>query len=114
MNADKVNLFLVSKGGYFPSESLPMLRERLLRANPDKEMLVYGLNYLSPGVNFVVSIFVGEFGVDRFLIGDIAIGIGKLLLSLCCGIGIIWWLIDLFLIMRDTRTKNLERIMNVL
>lgn len=40
MNADKVNLFLAYKEGYFPPESIPMLRERLLYANPDKEMLL--------------------------------------------------------------------------
>ena len=114
MNADKVNLFLAYKEGYFPPESIPMLRERLLYANPDKEMLVNSRNYVNPIVNLLISIFLGELGIDRFLIGDIGIGIGKLLLTLSCGVGVIWWFIDLFFIMKDTRTKNLERIMNVL
>jgi len=43
----------------------------------------------------ILSIFVGEFGVDRFYTGYIGLGILKLLTFGGCGI---WWLIDVILI----------------
>jgi hypothetical protein len=44
----------------------------------------------------VLSIFLGTLGVDRFYAGRIGLGIIKLL-SNFVGIGVIWWLIDIFL-----------------
>ena len=52
-------------------------------------------------------IFIGTLGVDRFYIGDVGLGIGKLLTGGGCGI---WWLIDIFLITDATKQKNLEQL----
>ena len=43
-------------------------------------------------------------------IGDVVIGILKLITCGGCGI---WWLIDLFLIMGATREKNLQKILGI-
>ena len=43
----------------------------------------------------LMSIFFGHFGVDRFIMGHIGLGIIKLLTMGGCGI---WWLIDVILI----------------
>ncbi len=111
MEAEKVNLFISSKGDYFPSESLPMIRERLEHLDPACEMSVMATGYLNPLINLAVSFFVGAFGVDRFLIGQTGMGVGKLLLTMCCGAGSVWWLVDLFLIMSATKKRNLEKFM---
>lgn len=108
MDREKINVFLVYKSDMFPSESLPMLKERLEQASPEQDMVILATSLTSPTVTLIVSIFVGAFGIDRFIIGDVGIGIGKLLLTPCCGIG---WLIDLFLIMGATRKKNLKKIL---
>lgn len=60
-----------------------------------------------PTIALVLSILVGGYGVDRIYIGDVGLGILKLLTCGGCGI---WWLIDLFLIMDKTRAKNLEKL----
>jgi TM2 domain-containing membrane protein YozV len=46
-------------------------------------------------------------GIDRFLIGDVGLGIAKLLT--CGGLGV-WTIVDLFLIMGSTRERNFEKI----
>ena len=43
--------------------------------------------------------------------GLIGVGIGKLLTTCCCGLGLVWWFVDLFLIMDATRKKNLDKLM---
>lgn len=52
-------------------------------------------------VALILSIFLGQLGVDRFYMGYIGTGILKLITLGGCGI---WWLIDIILI----ATKNLK------
>ena len=51
---------------------------------------------------------MGVSGVDRLYIGDIGLGIGKLITAGGCGI---WALIDLFLIMGAAKEKNYQKFM---
>jgi TM2 domain-containing membrane protein YozV len=55
----------------------------------------------------IVSLLAGTLGIDRFLIGDTGLGIGKLLT--CGGFGI-WAIIDWFMIMDATRDKNMVKL----
>ncbi|MDR2683285.1 MAG: TM2 domain-containing protein, partial [Dysgonamonadaceae bacterium] len=57
------------------------------------------LQLKDPTVTLVISLLVGALGIDRFFIGDVGLGIGKLLT--CGGLGI-WTIVDWFLIMAAT------------
>lgn len=61
-------------------------------------------------VALLLSIFLGQLGVDRFYLGYIGLGILKLITFGGCGI---WWLIDLILIaagkMKDSEGRELYR-----
>jgi TM2 domain-containing membrane protein YozV len=52
-----------------------------------------------------LSLFLGYFGVDRFYIGNIVLGILKLI---TVGGFFIWMLVDWFLIMDATRKANFK------
>lgn len=53
-------------------------------------------------IAFYLSIFVGYWGVDRFYIGDIGLGLLKLFTG---GGFLIWWIVDIFK-MRDLKNKQ--------
>lgn len=46
-------------------------------------------------LTLVLSILVGQLGVDRFMMGQIGLGIVKLITVGGCGV---WWIIDIILI----------------
>ncbi len=73
--------------------------------------LQYGSVQRDRTVLLLVSIFVGSFGVDRFLLNDIGIGVLKLLTGGLCGI---LWLIDIFLIMGKTDDYNRQKAHEIL
>ena len=58
-------------------------------------MLKGGNGMKSKVVALILTIFLGELGIDRFYLGYIGTGILKLIT--CGGFGI-WWLIDLIMI----------------
>lgn len=46
-------------------------------------------------LTLVLSILVGQLGVDRFMMGQIGLGVVKLITAGGCGI---WWIVDIILI----------------
>ena len=58
----------------------------------------------NPTAIFGFSVYLGMFGVDRFLLGNVLLGLIKLLTA--GGLGI-WYLVDLFLVTALARKKNI-------
>lgn len=54
-----------------------------------------GTKKLNWTLTLILSIFFGQFGVDRFMMGQIGMGILKLITGGGCGI---WWIVDVILI----------------
>lgn len=104
---NKINAFLQFKGKYFGQEYLANLRSSLHAASDDKLRDLEMVELKNPTTGLILSILLGEIGVDRFYAGDIGLGIGKLLTGGACGI---WWLIDLFLISKRIRAINFEKV----
>lgn len=111
MNAQKVDMFIMTNNKYFESHQLEPIRKRLLELDESKWTMIQTLQFKDPTTSLIVSLLGGGFGIDRFLIGDTGMGVGKLLT--CGGLGI-WTIIDWFMIMGATREKNVEKIMTVL
>jgi TM2 domain-containing membrane protein YozV len=103
----QVEQLLMMNASKFPPGYLPAIKQRLENSNPQNAMIAMA-QLKDPTISLILSILLGGLGVDRFYIGSVGIGIGKLL---TCGGLYIWWIIDLFLIMDATRMKNYETMM---
>ena len=81
----------------------------LKKALTDHEKIQFDTQFASnrkdPRNALVLSVLLGGLGIDRFYIGDIGLGIGKLLTF--GGLGI-WMVIDWFFIRKATRRKNYD------
>lgn len=105
MDEQMLNQILVTQADKYPYMSLLNLKSQILNSGIDPTTLQMMMAQAKdPILVLILSIFLGGFGVDRFYIGDIGLGFGKLL---TCGGLYFWWLIDLFLIMDATKEKNL-------
>jgi TM2 domain-containing membrane protein YozV len=111
MEAQKVDMFIMSNSKFFESYQINAIREKLLTIDDSKWGMLSTIQFKDPTVSLIVSILAGSLGIDRFIIGDTGLGIGKLLT--CGGLGI-WAIIDWFLIMPATREKNMQKIQPLL
>lgn len=105
MDAQKVDMFMMSNAKYFEGHQLNAIREQLLAMDDEKWPMVQMVQFKDPTTSLLISIFAGAYGIDRFYIGDTGMGVGKLLT--CGGLGI-WAIVDWFLIQGATKQKNLE------
>lgn len=108
MDPHKIELFFATQASKFKPEHLPALRNYLEKMDDDKFFRLQTMQFKDPTLLLVLSILVGHFGVDRFLLDQTGIGVAKLLT--CGGFGI-WTLVDWFLIMGLTRDYNFNKFM---
>lgn len=98
-------MFFSEKGKYFPKSKLELIKDSMADLPDSKYNILSAQKYKKPASITAVSIFFGLLGIDRFLIGDIGMGLLKFLtLGLC----FIIYLIDIFTIGKKTKDKNFE------
>jgi len=111
MDSQKVDMFIMSNGKFFEAHQMNMIRERLLALDDSKWAMLSTIQLKDPTTSLIISILAGSLGIDRFIIGDTGLGIGKLLT--CGGFGL-WTIIDWFMIQKATREKNMIKIQQFL
>ena len=87
------------------------IKEKLLAMDENKFSLISTVELKDPTTLLLISIFLGGLGIDRFMIGDVGMGILKLLTGGCCGILTI---VDWFTISNKTKELNFNNIMTIL
>lgn len=111
MDSQKVDMFIMANGKFFESHHVMQIRDRLLAVDDSKWGMIQTLQFKDPTTSLIVSLLAGTLGIDRFMIGDTGLGIGKLIT--CGGFGI-WAIIDWFMIMGATREKNIAKLQQYL
>lgn len=106
--SDKSNMLLMTYSKYFPEENIIMLKEKFEAMDDNKTSMMYSLQFKDPMMALILSIVAGTLGIDRFYIGDVGLGVAKLLTCGGCGI---WTIIDYFMIMKAAKQKNFEKLM---
>jgi hypothetical protein len=107
MDIGEANQLLALYGNRLPIEAMEMMRKKLVEMDYSIASIRMA-QFKDPTMAIILSVLVGSLGVDRFYIGDVGLGVGKLL---TCGGAYIWWLIDIFMIQDATKRKNMEMFM---
>ena len=103
----KVESYLLAHKKYFPPEKLIYMKNKMLDLDPKSFDFVSTTKLKSPNTVWLFSIFLGIFGVDRFMIGDIGKGILKLLTFGGCTL---FFFYDIFAISNRVKKLNFENI----
>lgn len=93
MEKQKIEMFFMANQENFESSQLLMIKQELENIKDDKFMSLQGVQFKKPMTVLLLSIFLGSYGVDRFMLGDTGLGVAKLLTCGGCGI---WAIIDWF------------------
>lgn len=104
----KIDMYVMTNQKYFPEGKIVYLKEKLQDIDDTKFSLISSLTMKEPTTLLLVSIFLGTLGIDRFMMGDIGMGILKLLTLGCCGILTI---IDWFTVSNRAKEYNYNQIM---
>ena len=111
MDKQKIDLYLTTNAKYFEPTAIPVIRQRLEKADENALVALQACELKDPTVMLILSLFLGSLGVDRFMLGDTGMGVLKLLTCGCCGVLTI---IDWFTIMKKAKQKNMAIISMVL
>ena len=73
-------IFLMNNMGAFPPEQIPLIQRELEQLDDESFKALLMTEIKNPMIALLLSIFLGEFGVDRFYAGQKEMGIAKLAL----------------------------------
>lgn len=106
-----IKQFIFANSNRFPDYKLAELHSSLHSMSEQNVRSMVMQPYKSPDTMLLISVLVGYLGIDRFLLDNILEGVLKLILTVCCGLGLVWWIVDLFLIQNLTREYNYKQFM---
>lgn len=103
---DFVTSYIAINADKYPKISNGYISDTVKKLSPAEQSQLNSLNIKDPVLALLLSFFFGTFAVDRFYLGNIFLGILKLITI--GGLGI-WTITDWFIIMKSTRKQNLEK-----
>ena len=106
MEQSKIDMFVMSNKNCFTPQQWVVVKEKLASLPESKSVQVVGTDFKNPTTMLIVSIFLGSYGVDRFMLGDTGLGVAKLL---TCGGAGIWTIIDWFTTKDRTYKYNFDK-----
>jgi TM2 domain-containing membrane protein YozV len=103
MDSRSVDLFVGMHHEKFNAGDLFYVKKVLTDLDDSKSGYVHGITFQEPTVILLIAVF---FGLERFFLGQIGLGILKLITL--WGFGL-WWFIDIFTAKSRTRKYNLDK-----
>lgn len=111
MDIKKLEMWLASNSKKLPEGKMFQLKDAMSQMTDEQFNYIQAVEMRDPNTVLLISIFIGELGVDRFMVGDTILGVLKLI---TCGLSGTWWLIDLFLIQDRAKEYNYGKIKDAL
>ena len=111
MEQQRIDMFMMTNQKYFPADKMMFVKEKLASMDESKFTLASSVELKDPTTMLLISLFLGSWGVDRFMLGDKGMGVLKLLTGGCCGIMTI---IDWFSVQDKTKEMNFNKFMTML
>jgi len=111
---NRADMWLMTKANWFKPEHMTYISEQVKRLDDHQLNVLMSANLKDPTMILLLSILVpliGIHGVDRFVLGDIGMGVGKLLTFGGCGI---WWIIDIFMVSDRAKEINYQLVAQML
>ena len=111
MDVKKLDMFFKVNSEKFPEDKLALIRDKMAQCDDSRFAMIASVKLKNPKNMLLVSIFLGGYGIDRFMLGDIAMGALKFFTA---GLFCILWIADIFTIQNKTKELNYNKIMQVL
>ena len=96
-----------ANAGKFPKSQRMIIQKRCSEMPDDRLMMLQQIKFKNPTAVLIVGILLGEFGIDRFMVGSAILGLVKMFTG---GLFGILWLIDLFILPGKAREWNMRQI----
>lgn len=103
--------YLLANRDYFPADKIVTLKHHLVSIPEHQHITIQATPLKNPIVTLILSVLLGAFGIDRFYIGDIMLGIIKFLTSFIF-IGLIWAILDIYFCYKKTKEINFQKIVH--
>ena len=104
MDKNKVDMFLMTNARYFPTNQVMLVKQKLEQMNEDKFVMLQSINFKDATSTVLFGVLLGA---DRIYLGEIGVGILKIILMFLV-VGLIRWLIDLFTLTKRTHDYNMN------
>lgn len=112
MIQENIRACLQTLSSKIPTETISLIKRRLENADDKVAEEIIFAKYDDPILILILSVFTGSLGIDRFLLGDVGLGVCKLLFGwLTLGI---WPLADIYFCYQKAKKRNLDRVMQIL
>ena len=114
-NLRRIDIWAAEHRDYFNGYELEVIKNRLYEEDSNiVDSILMTVELKNPTILFIFSILLGGLGVDRFMLGDIKMGILKIVLNVTVVGEIAIWIYDMVKIKGKTRTYNFKKMMNIL
>lgn len=120
MDFKMIDYYFINNKDRFPAEKIPLIKQKIheidvrtggTMTDADIITVMDAVQTKTPTNMLLISIFLGGWGVDRFMMDEVGMGVLKLLTGGVCGV---LWLVDVIQISQKVREDNFNKLMAAL